>query len=173
MVDNEMISGYILKPIFKSNLYSHMAQYIKYTAWDEKEDEEVADFTGHTILLAEDNDFNYEIVDEVLSSYGVTVERAKNGNECVEMFKMSAKKYYSAVLMDVHMPVMDGYEATRQIRKLSNKLVANVPIVAMTANAFDEEKRQALSIGMNGHIAKPIDVTVLFETIKQILKSNQ
>jgi CheY-like chemotaxis protein len=109
----------------------------------------------------------------LLSDAGFVVEEASDGQKAVDKVSASNPGYYDLVLMDIQMPIMDGYEATRQIRKLSNKLVANVPIVAMTANAFDEEKRQALSIGMNGHIAKPIDVTVLFETIKQILKSNQ
>ncbi len=168
IIDNEMISGYILKPIFKSNLFSHMAQYIKYTAWDEKEDEEVVDFTGHTILLAEDNDFNYEIVDEVLSSYGVTVERAVNGIECVEMFKMSAKRYYSAVLMDVHMPVMDGYEATRTIRAMK-RVDSSIPIIAMTADVFSENIERCLASGMNECITKPLNIKECIRLLKNYL----
>ncbi len=130
-------------------------------------------FKDKRILLVEDNDLNREIARMLLSDAGFVVEEAPDGQKAVDKVSASNPGYYDLVLMDIQMPIMDGYEATRQIRKLSNKLVANVPIVAMTANAFDEEKRQALSIGMNGHIAKPIDVTVLFETIKQILKSNQ
>ena len=100
-------------------------------------------------------------------------EEACNGQEAVDMVKSSAPGYYDLVLMDIQMPVMDGYEATKEIRRLPNPLLANLPIVAMTANAFEEEKRQALSCGMNGHITKPINVAVLFDTIMQILKSNQ
>ena len=130
-------------------------------------------FKDKRILLVEDNDLNREIARMILGDEGFVIEEAINGKEAVDILASSNPGDYDLVLMDIQMPVMDGYEATKEIRKLSNKLVANVPIVAMTANAFEEEKRQAMSCGMNGHIAKPIDVSVLFETIKQILKSNQ
>lgn len=168
MVDNEAFSDYILKPLFKSTLYSHMAQYIKHITFSEKEDEEEADFTGHTILLAEDNDFNYEIVDEVLSYYGVTVERAENGRECVEMFKMSSKSYYSAVLMDVHMPVMDGYEATKTIRAMK-RVDSRIPIIAMTADVFSENIEHCLASGMNECITKPLNVNECIRILKNYL----
>ena len=130
-------------------------------------------FSGKRILLAEDNEANREIVRVILKDEGITIEEACNGQEAVDMVKSSAPGYYDLVLMDIQMPVMDGYEATKEIRRLPNPLLANLPIVAMTANAFEEEKRQALSCGMNGHITKPINVAVLFDTIMQILKSNQ
>jgi len=130
-------------------------------------------FAGKRVLLVEDNELNREIARVILTDEGLIVEEAVNGQIAVDMIQNSEPGTYELVLMDVQMPVMDGYEATRQIRKLSNRILANIPIVAMTANAFEEEKKIALSCGMNGHITKPIDVTVLFETIKQIIKSNQ
>lgn len=130
-------------------------------------------FAGKRILLVEDNDLNREIARMILSEEGFVIEEAEDGQIAVDKIEQSAPGYYDLVLMDIQMPVMDGYEATKTIRRLPNKLVANVPILAMTANAFEEEKKQALSCGMNGHIAKPINVPVLFETIKQILKANQ
>ena len=130
-------------------------------------------FAGKRILLVEDNDLNREIARMILSEEGFVIEEAEDGQIAVDKIEQSTPGYYDLVLMDIQMPVMDGYTATKTIRRLPNKLVANVPIIAMTANAFEEEKRQALSCGMNGHVAKPINVPVLFETIKQILKANQ
>lgn len=130
-------------------------------------------FAGKRVLLVEDNELNREIAKALLTEEGLIVDEAVNGQEAVDKVTQSNPGYYEMILMDIQMPVLDGYEATKQIRSLSNKLLANTPIVAMTANAFEEEKKKALSGGMNGHIAKPIDVTVLLETIKQIIKSNQ
>jgi CheY-like chemotaxis protein len=136
--------------------------------------EEMAElFKNKRILLVEDNDLNREIARMILTNEGFMIEEATDGHKAVEKVREATPGYYDLVLMDIQMPIMDGYEATKEIRRLSNRLLANVPIVAMTANAFEEEKRQALSVGMNGHISKPIDVVVLFETIQQILKSNQ
>ena len=130
-------------------------------------------FAGKRVLLVEDNDLNREIARMLLTEEGLIIDEVVNGQQAVDAIRNSQPGYYELVLMDIQMPIMDGYEATRQIRNLSNRILANVPIVAMTANAFAEERRKALACGMNGHIAKPIDVNVLFETIKQILKANQ
>lgn len=100
---------------------------------------------------------------------GFCTEIAGNGKIAVEMLKKSKPGYYQLVLMDVQMPEMDGYQATRTIRKLENKELASIPILAMTANAFEEDKQEALKCGMNGHLAKPIDIDVLFETLNKIL----
>lgn len=134
-----------------------------------KEQQEL--FVGKRILLVEDNDLNREIARRLLLDEGFVVDEATNGKLAVEAVSQSQPGYYELVLMDIQMPVMDGYEATKEIRHLSNPLLANVPIVAMTANAFEEERRKALASGMNGHVTKPIDVSVLFETIKQIIKN--
>ena len=123
---------------------------------------------GH-ILLVEDNELNYEIAVAILTDAGYSVERAENGQVAVEMVKNSQPGYYQVILMDIQMPVMNGFEASSAIRRLDNKELASIPILAMTANAFEEDKREALKCGMNGHIAKPIDVKNLFEVLDNIL----
>lgn len=126
-------------------------------------------YTGR-ILLAEDNELNQEIAVAILDSAGFTTEVAANGQIAVEMLRNSEPGYYQLVLMDVRMPVLDGYEATKIIRKFDKKELAEVPIIAMTANAFEEDRQEALRCGMNGHLAKPIDVEALFNTLDKILK---
>lgn len=121
------------------------------------------------ILLAEDNELNQEIAVEILNEAGFDVEVADNGQIAVDMLKESEPGYYRLILMDVQMPVMNGYEATKTIRKLENTELASIPILAMTANAFEEDKQTALASGMNGHIAKPIDISKLFESMDKIL----
>lgn len=134
-----------------------------------KQKEQQALFAGKRLLLVEDNSLNREIARMLLTEAGFIVEEAVNGQEAVERVKYSVPGDYAAVLMDIQMPVMDGYEAAQQIRRLSVKGLANIPILAMTANAFAEERKKAMACGMNGHISKPIDIQVLFETIEGIL----
>jgi len=129
------------------------------------------DFSGKRLLLVDDNELNMEIAQELLCEAGFLVETAENGQIAVDMVRNSAAGYYDAILMDIQMPVMDGYEASREIRSLENQALANIPIIALTANAFDEDKKEALSHGMNAHIAKPLDVAVLYETLGTILKN--
>ena len=121
------------------------------------------------ILLAEDNELNQEIAATILGDAGFEVEIAGNGQIAVDMLQKSEPGYYQVILMDVQMPVMNGYEATKSIRAMENKELASIPIVAMTANAFEEDKQEALKSGMNGHIAKPIDIDVLFGVLREIL----
>lgn len=121
------------------------------------------------LLLVEDNELNREIAIEILTESGLKVDSACDGTEAVEIMKNAQKGDYDLILMDVQMPVMDGYEATKAIRALDNKEVADIPIVAMTANAFDEDKRQALESGMNDHIAKPLDMDKLFDVLHKFL----
>ena len=121
------------------------------------------------ILLAEDNELNQEIAVAILQEAGFSVEVASNGQIAVDMLKASEPGYYQIVLMDVQMPEMNGYEATKAIRKLENKALATLPILAMTANAFEEDKQEALRSGMDGHIAKPIDVKKLMEMLDEVL----
>lgn len=130
--------------------------------------ETVKHHTGR-ILLAEDVELNQEIAVAILGDAGFTTEVAGNGKDAVDMVKQSEPGYYQVVLMDVQMPVMNGYEATRKIRNLENPELASIPIIAMTANAFEEDKQEALKCGMNGHIAKPIDIQKLFETLDSVL----
>ena len=117
------------------------------------------------ILLVEDNELNREIALELLSEVGFDIETAENGKVAVEMVEQSLPGYYELILMDVQMPVMNGYDAAVAIRNLKDKALASIPILAMIANAFEEDKQMALTCGMNGHIAKPIDVGKLLETV--------
>ncbi len=128
------------------------------------------DFTGKRLLLVEDNELNMEIAQELLCEVGFLVETASNGQIAVEMIRDSEAGYYDVVLMDIQMPVMNGYQASREIRSLENKALAEIPIIALTANTFDEDKKEALANGMNAHIAKPIDINMLYEILENILK---
>ena len=124
---------------------------------------------GTRILLTEDNDLNAEIATELLQEEGCTVDRAKDGVECVDMLEKAANGTYQIILMDVQMPVMNGYDAAKKIRRMDDAHKANIPIIAMTANAFSEDKQVALDAGMNDHIAKPIDMSVLVPTLRKYL----
>ena len=132
-------------------------------------DDKSAIFEGRRILLAEDNDLNAEIAEEILTSAGFIVERAENGSVCVEKIVTAEPHHYDLVLMDIQMPVMDGYQATTAIRELGDEAKAHIPIIAMTANAFEEDRHKAMQYGMNGHIAKPIDVAELFRALANVL----
>ena len=116
-------------------------------------------------------ELNQEIAAAILGDAGFTTEIAGNGQIAVEMLKKSEPGYYQLVLMDLQMPVMDGYEAAKEIRGLENKKLASIPILALTANAFEEDRQEVLKCGMNGHIAKPIDVEKLFDAMKEILSA--
>ena len=109
------------------------------------------------------------ILDKILQEEGCTVDRAKDGVECVDMLEKAANGMYQIILMDVQMPVMNGYDAAKKIRRMDDPQKANIPIVAMTANAFSEDKQVALDAGMNDHIAKPIDMSVLVPTLRKYL----
>ena len=131
------------------------------------------DFRGRRILLAEDNDLNAEITMEVLKDIDLVVERAEDGQRCVEMIDAAPAGHYDLILMDIQMPRMNGYEATRIIRQMKDKEKANITILAMTANAFEEDKREAIESGMNAHLSKPIEVDKLIKTLKRSLNSRK
>ena len=135
----------------------------------EPEAEEDMDFTDIRILLAEDNELNQEIATEILTGYGFSVETAENGQIAVDKLSRSSPGYYDLILMDIQMPVMNGHEATRAIRRLRDPALSGITIVAMTANAFHEDEQAALDCGMDGFITKPIDVDLLIKTLKRIL----
>ena len=127
--------------------------------------------SGKRILLAEDNDINAEIAIELLSDEGLCVERAKDGVDCVEKLEKASDGYYDVIIMDIQMPVMNGYEAATEIRRLDDKAKANIPIIALTANAFSEDKDNAIKAGMNDHVSKPIDMNVLLPAIQKLLQN--
>lgn len=169
------IEGFISKPLFKSTLYSCLRRYVQVDGDDsralqsEVEQEEEIDFTGKRILLAEDIEINWEIANEILSSVGMELEHAENGKICVEMFERSELGYYDAILMDIRMPIMNGYDATEAIRALE-RADKGLPIIAMTADAFSDDVQHSLDVGMNAHIAKPLDVKELMRILGQYLK---
>ncbi len=165
------VTAFCSKPLFLSELRSclHSVIHADDKAEEEAPENEQKAHTGR-ILLTEDVALNQEIATVLLEDAGFSVEVADNGQIAVEKVKRSRPGYYQLVLMDVQMPVMNGYEATREIRKLKNRALASIPIIAMTANAFEEDKQEAMRCGMNGHISKPIDVKKLFWTLDQILK---
>ena len=163
------VTAFCAKPLFLSELRRCLYSVVDTgEPKEEKVENPVKRHTGR-ILLAEDNELNQEIATAILGEAGFTTDVAENGRAALEMLGKSAPGYYKLVLMDVQMPEMDGYTATREIRKLENQELASIPIIAMTANAFEEDRRQALKSGMNGHIAKPIDIEVLFDTLDHIL----
>ena len=126
-------------------------------------------FNGEKILLVEDNEINQEIATEILKNAGFSVDTAKDGSIALEKLKKAVPGQYDRILMDIQMPVMDGYETTRKIRQFSDPAIADIPIIAMTANAFEEDRQKALAAGMNGHISKPVDISKLLTTLKKYL----
>ncbi len=164
------ITAFCSKPLFLSELRSCLHSIVDTEETGGQQGTGGADkhYTGR-ILLAEDNELNQEIAQVILGDAGFTIDIAGNGQVAVDMLKCSEPGYYQVVLMDVRMPVMNGYEATREIRQLENQELAKIPILAMTANAFEEDKKEALKAGMNGHLAKPIDVEALFQALDQLI----
>ncbi|MCM1182982.1 MAG: response regulator [Roseburia sp.] len=166
------VTAFCSKPLFFSELRSCLRSVVN--AEEAEEQNSGASLEGvptGRILLAEDNELNQEIAIAILEDAGFFVEAADNGRIAVDMVKQAEAGYYQVVLMDVQMPEMNGYEATKEIRRLENKEMASIPIIAMTANAFEEDKREALRCGMDGHIAKPINVEILLDTLRKILSS--
>ena len=124
---------------------------------------------GKRILLVEDNELNAEIAEELLTQSGFIIESAINGQMAVEKVRDSVPGYYCAVLMDIQMPVMDGYEATRRIRMLENRALANIPVIALSANAFPEDQQKSLESGMDAHFSKPIEIDGLIDLLCRVL----
>jgi len=165
------ITGFISKPLFKSTLYYSLRKFAGIA--DEKKieyEDKTEDFSGRRILLAEDNDLNWEIAEELLGEIGFSMDRAENGKIGVEMFENSDIGFYDAILMDIRMPIMNGYEATETIRALDRADAAEIPIIAVTADAFSEDHKKCLEAGMNAHIAKPIDMQEVVKQLKKYMK---
>ncbi len=163
--------GFIPKPLFRSNLYMGLKHFTEGTTADIEETAVSTKerFVGKHILLAEDNDLNWEIAEDILSDAGFELDRAENGQICVDMFSQAAPGTYDVILMDIRMPVMNGYEAATAIRALDHP-DADLPIIAMTADAFSEDIQHCLDCGMNAHISKPIDVDKLMIQLEKYLE---
>lgn len=164
------ITGFMTKPIFPSTLVRGIQRYVLHQDTDIYGQEPEYDFVGKHFLLAEDNEMNREIAVELLSEAGAVVECAGNGAECVDCFSRSPEKHYDLILMDIQMPVMDGYRAARIIRSMPRPDASGIPILAMTADVFQEDVTAAREAGMNGHLAKPIDIQAIKREINRFLK---
>ena len=166
------VTAFCAKPLFMSDIRDTLMTVIgqmQAEAEDTSFPEAGSDFRGKCILLVEDNELNSEITVEILNGYGCQVDTAENGAEAVEKIKNSKPGNYDLVLMDVQMPVMNGYEATKQIRALNDPVLAGITIIAMTANAFDEDRRKALECGMDGFLTKPIVIEELMDILQKNL----
>jgi len=164
------VTTFCTKPLFMSDLKNALSRAIHGYDEDENKHDDLSsvDFDGKRVLLVEDIDVNREIAKAVLTEIGLEV--ADDGTVAVQKFQDAPPNYYDLILMDVQMPTMNGYDATRTIRALSRRDAATVPIVAMTANAFEEDKENARKAGMNDHLAKPLDIPKLLETLHKYLK---
>ncbi len=163
------VTGFCSKPLFLSDLRNCLRSIIHAPNAEKQAKLTPSKLRSGRILLVEDNELNQEIATVLLNEAGFEIEVADNGQIAVEMLKDSKPGYYRLILMDIQMPVMNGYEAATTIRNLENKELSSIPILAMTANAFEEDKQETIRCGMNGHIAKPINIEKLFETLDTIL----
>ena len=163
------ISGFLMKPLFRSTLYYGLKPFVGVEDVQPAEEENALRFTNRRILVAEDNELNWEIANELLHDLGLELEWAENGEVCAELFRNSDPGYYDAILMDIRMPIMNGYEATDAIRAM-DRPDASLPIIAMTADAYSDDIQRCLSHGMNAHVAKPIDIGEVARMLKKYLK---
>ena len=161
-------NGFVTKPLFRSKLYDTINALLGTEAKSVEPENDYSDLEGLNILIAEDNDVNWEIISAMLSMFGITTERAENGRICVDMMRQAAEGSYALIFMDIQMPEMNGLEATRTIRSLEDPWASSIPIIAMTADAFSENVTECLNAGMNGHIAKPIDIKLVIKEIRRI-----
>jgi len=166
------INGFISKPLFKSTLYYGLRRYADATSDHHQTHipEKKVDLEGRHVLLAEDNELNWEIAQELLGELNLDLDWAEDGKRCLEKFQQSSPGYYKAILMDVRMPVMNGYEATQAIRALDRPDGKTIPIIAMTADAFAEDVKRCLDSGMNAHVAKPIDIREITRILEKYIK---
>ena len=167
------VNGFLSKPLFRSTLYNKISEILGAEVESIEPENDYSDLQGLNILVAEDNDINWEIISTLLSMCGITSERAENGRLVVEKMKEAKEGQYTLIFMDIQMPEMNGLDATRTIRKLDDPWASSIPIIAMTADAFAENIAECLAAGMNGHIAKPIDVKLVIKEIRRIREESK
>ncbi|MBP5217156.1 MAG: response regulator [Bacilli bacterium] len=167
------VNGFLSKPLFRSTLYDKISEILGTETTSTETKDDYSDLEGLNILIAEDNEINWEIISTLLDSYGITTERAENGRIAVEKMKNAKEGSYLLVFMDIQMPEMNGLDATRAIRALDNPWASSIPIVAMTADAFSENITECLNAGMNGHIAKPIDIKLVIKEVRRIKEESK
>ena len=161
-------NAFVSKPLFRSTLYDKINDLIGKESESIEPEDDYSDLHGLRILIAEDNDINWEIISTILAMYGITADRAENGQICVDMMRAASEGSYELIFMDIQMPEMNGLDATRAIRKLEDPWASSIPIIAMTADAFSENVTECLEAGMNGHIAKPVDIKLVIKEIRRI-----
>lgn len=167
------VNGFLSKPLFRSTLYDKISEILGTEKESAELESDNSDLAGLNILVAEDNDINWEIISALLAMYGITSERAENGRVALEKMQQAAKGSYTLIFMDIQMPEMNGLDATRAIRALDDPWASSIPIIAMTADAFSENVTECLNAGMNGHIAKPIDVKLVIKEIRRIKEESK
>ncbi len=161
-------NGFVSKPLFRSTLYDKISALTGAEPTSLEPEDDYSDLAGLRILVAEDNDVNWEIISTLLAMFGIVTDRAENGRICVDRVLAAEKDSYALIFMDVQMPEMNGLDATRAIRTMEEPWRASIPIVAMTADAFSENITECLNAGMNGHIAKPVDIKLVIKEIRRI-----
>ena len=162
------VNGFISKPLFRSTLYDKINEILGTASKSVEPQSDYSDLQGMNILVTEDNDINWEIISTMLDMFKITTDRAENGRICVDKIKSAKKGQYDLIFMDIQMPEMNGLDATRLIRSLDDTYDSKIPIIAMTADAFSENVAECLNAGMNGHIAKPIDIKLVIKEIRRI-----
>ncbi|MBR6274107.1 MAG: response regulator [Lachnospiraceae bacterium] len=167
------VNGFVGKPVFRSTLYNKINEIFGRKTKSVEQEDDYSDLKGMRILIAEDIDINWEIISNMLGMYGIESFRAENGRICVDMMTNAKEGSYELIFMDVQMPQMNGLDATRAIRALENPWASSIPIVAMTADAFSENVTECMNAGMNGHIAKPIDIKLVIKEIRRIRDSKK
>jgi CheY-like chemotaxis protein len=162
------INGFISKPLFRSTLYHKLNELLGNKKKHSSQEDDADDIAGMRVLVAEDNDINWEIISRLLQMKNVETERAENGRLAVERVAKAERGEFDLVFMDIQMPEMNGIEATKAIRALDDPWASQIPIIAMTADAFSENVAECMAAGMNGHIAKPVDMKLVIKEIKRI-----
>ncbi len=171
--DQISADGFVSKPLFAANVIDEFERIVRNDNKSLLEEKKQAHLAGRHILLAEDMKINAEIMKKILSIENIKTDHAENGRIALEMFKENAPGTYDAILMDIRMPEMDGLEATEAIRALDREDAKRVPIIAMTANAFDEDVQRSLQAGMNAHLSKPVEPERLYQVLGELIYESE